>query len=98
MNDIPVCGLNPEVLVFEIAQGSGQQAGATRKASGRAAGKAMRDFWGNDDRSRVVRFTPRRASAGSECEVIHAGTIPKTIPVSKEMPIANPITGSDGVA
>ena len=44
----------------------------------------MSDFCGREARSLVERFTPRRASAGSECEVIHAGTMPKMSPVSND--------------
>ena len=49
-------------------------------------------------RSRVERFVPRKASAGSECEVIQAGTMPKTTPVPSESRSANPSTGKDGLA
>ena len=33
----------------------------------------MSDFCGSEARSLVERLIPRKASAGSECEVIHAG-------------------------
>src|SRR5579862_2182417 len=42
------------------------------------------DFCGMADRSRVERFAPRKASAGSECEPIQAGATPKTIPVTND--------------
>src|SRR5882762_523207 len=45
--------------------------------------------------SPVERFEPRKASAGSAFDVIHAGTIPKITPVSNERTKANPSTGSD---
>src|SRR5690348_11272080 len=58
----------------------------------------MSDLCGNDELSRVERFTPRRASAGSEREVIHAGTMPKITPVKIDTSKEKPNTGSDGVA
>ena len=54
------------------------------------------DFWGRAERSRVERLAPRRASAGSECEEIHAGATPKMIPVISESTKAKARIGNDG--
>src|SRR5512133_919809 len=62
-----------------------------------AAWKMIRDFCGIEERSRVERLTPRKASAGSECEVIQAGTVPKMTPVIRESRNAKARTGIDGV-
>src|SRR6185369_1588863 len=70
---------------------------AIRSTNDIAAWKMMRDFCGIDERSRVDRLMPRKASAGSECEVIQAGTVPKITPVNSESRNAKPRTGNDGV-
>ena len=70
----------------------------TSITSDNAAWNTISDFCGSEARSRVERFTPRSASAGSECEVIHAGTIPNTTPVISDSRNAKPSTGSDGLA
>ena len=70
----------------------------TSMTSESAAWNTISPFCGSAPRSRVERFAPRRASAGSACEVIHAGTMPNTTPVTRDNRKANPNTGSEGLA
>ena len=70
----------------------------TSNTSESAAWKIISAFCGKDARSRVERFAPRSASAGSEWDVIHAGTMPNTIPVTSESRNAKPRIGGEGLA
>ena len=56
------------------------------------------DRCASDDRSRVERPAPRKASAGSDRAISHAGARPNTTPVSSDSRKAKPSTGSDGAA
>src|ERR1700744_1315336 len=63
-----------------------------------AACNTISDLCDSDDWSCVDRLTPRNASAGSEWDVIQAGTTPNTTPVASDSRNANPSTGNDGLA
>jgi hypothetical protein len=56
------------------------------------------DFCAMEPPPRTERLLPRRASAGSTCEVIQAGAIPNRMPVRIEMTNVNSKTGPDGEA
>ncbi len=70
----------------------------TSSTSESAACRTTSDRCSHPEWSVVDRFDPRNASAGSECEVTHAGAIPKTNPVTSESPNANAKTGTEGFA
>ena len=57
-----------------------------------------RIFCGNEERSFVLRFAPRSASAGSACVANQAGAVPKSTPVMRDKPKAKANTGRDGAA
>src|SRR5215831_20335326 len=67
------------------------------RTTDKVACTTTRAFWENEERSRVLRFTPRNASAGSACEVSHAGATPKSAPVRSDTADAKARTGIDGV-
>ena len=62
-----------------------------------AACTTINTFWGREAPCVVERLEPRSASAGSPCDVIHAGATPNTKPVTKASTNENSITGADGV-
>ena len=99
VHHVAIRGLKPEILVLEVAQSSWSADRPHQHApTTSAAWKTISAFCGSDPRSRVERFAPRKASAGSACDVIHAGTMPNTTPVTSDSRNAKPSTGSEGLA
>ena len=71
---------------------------AHNSTSDSAACTITSDFCPNVPLRPVERPAPRKASAGFALAVIHAGAIPKRMPVKNEAAKANANTGSEGVA
>ncbi len=91
-------GLVAEILVLHFLEAAGEQAGAGEQNDGERRLHDDEDFCESEERSRVLRLAPRRASAGSACEVSHAGAVPKSAPVISDRAKAKASTGSEGAA
>src|SRR5438105_12700374 len=55
-------------------------------------------FCSAEERSPAERPDPRRASMGLDCDAVHAGAIPNTMPVTNDRSTAKPSTGREGRA
>ena len=91
-----VVGFVAEVLVLHVHEAAGEQAGAGEQDDGERRLEDDEDLLRKEERSRVLRLAPRRASAGSACEANHAGAVPKSAPVTSDKAKAKAEHGQGG--